>query len=153
MSDLLTPRQYLVSKGLAVEFGKDGVSPARGKFSAAGHAELERAKAAGMKFAEPVKPAAKAKAPKPAVARPAAPEPKPLARAATADVARAIVTPPVVREQRTLYVTSDLGNGKTVQIGFDRCFRPGCFQTVSRCACAQGPKAPGGAVASQYATL
>ena len=49
---MATEREYLVSKGLA--------KPSRGRFSGEAKAELERARAAGMVFDEPVKPTPKA---------------------------------------------------------------------------------------------
>lgn len=144
MSDL-TAREYLAS--LTPPLAKAGT---RGKFSKVAHEALEAAKASGMTFAD-VKPAVVAKAPK---------APKP-AKVAKVDLTEADVpaparesivdwsasmpaVPPIVRPQVTMYAVSDNG-GTTARIGYDRCFRPGCFQTVARCACPQGPKPPANA--------
>jgi hypothetical protein len=40
-----------------------------------------------------------------------------------------------------LYASED-GESTDSPVGFDMCYRPGCFQTVERCQCKQGPKAP-----------
>jgi len=121
---LQTPREYLVSLGLA----KDG----RGKFSKEAHEALEKAKASGIVFAEKV--AATPKPKKVSLEKPARPE---------ADLAKPVPKgpQPIVRKETVLYVTSPEG----YSVGYDMCYRPGCFQTVQRCACANGPLAPSGA--------
>lgn len=48
---------------------------------------------------------------------------------------------PVLRKQETLYALSG-----QARIGYDMCFRPGCFSRVSKCACPQGPKPPANAI-------
>lgn len=47
---------------------------------------------------------------------------------------------PIIRKQETLYALSG-----QARIGYERCFRPGCFRMNSKCACPQGPKPPAGA--------
>ena len=143
MSDLLTPRAYLVTLGLA----KEG----RGKFSAAGHAALEAAKAAGTVFAEPVKPVAKPRVAKTvkvdltsadsdseaAYTRPS-PLAMPKVRPAS-DLARPVpVSRPVLRKQETLYARSPEG----YTVGYDRCSSASCMLPVSVCACPAGPRPP-----------
>lgn len=129
MSDQ-TPREYLVSLGLA----KEG----RGKFSAAAHAALAEAKAKGIVFAEPVKAPAKPRTPRTTAAKPVtvakpAPAPKP-------SIFARLVGKPVLRKQETRYAVSPEG----FRIGFDQCFRQSCLEPISRCACPDGPTPPGG---------
>lgn len=133
MTDLLTPRAYLVSLGLA----KEG----RGKFSAAAHAALDAAKAQGMQFAEPVK---------------ATPKPRKKVERVTVDLDGDTEAPvrrepkvyprlpdkPILRPAQTLYAISTAG-ATTVRIGYDQCFR--CHSHMTRCACKDGPMPPAGA--------
>jgi hypothetical protein len=132
--------------------------PARGQFSSKAKQALEQAAAGGMTFTDPVKAPKAPAAPKPPKAN------KPEVKQETAGEKRArlmaeldaldaepeavptnpkveVTTPEVVREQVTLYASED-GEKTDSPVGFDQCFRPGCFQTVARCQCKQGPKAP-----------
>jgi hypothetical protein len=132
MTDLQTPREYLVSLGLA----KEG----RGKFSAAAHAALEAATASGIVFAEKPKPEPKPRAVR--VPKPAKPTivvtvvkgPKPAAEGQTARPVPAAL--PKLREQRTFYALSPEG----YRVGYDRCRK--CMNPVSVCPCVSGPVAP-----------
>ena len=143
MSDLLTPRAYLVTLGLA----KDG----RGKFSAAGHAALDAAKASGMTFAEIVKPVAKprvAKVAKPiSLAKadvPAKPTPAVMPKRILGDLARPVPRNlPVFRKQETLYAKTPEG----YTVGYDRCYSQACMLPVANCACKNGPQPVRGATA------
>lgn len=63
---MLSKRDYLASKGLAI-------AGARGKFSNAAKAELARAEASGMKFADVTVPAPKTVSAKPVGQKPDAP--------------------------------------------------------------------------------
>jgi len=99
----LTPRAFLVSLNppLAEQFGKDGVTPARGRFSNAATAALAAARADGFLFlgdeGNENNPAPEVKAPR-AAATPKAPAaPKPAPAPAAPQVVLPTVNPKEVR--------------------------------------------------------
>ena len=141
MTELLTPRAYLVSLGLA----KEG----RGKFSFEAHAALTEAKAQGMEFAIP-KPAAvkKEKAVKPVVLAaplPSTPRVQVVVRN-PGDLARVIRDRPVLRAQETRYALTPEG----YTVGYSSCHAPNCLQPLSRCTCAVASAPKGVTVVAGY---
>lgn len=143
--------------------------PSRGQFSAKAKAALAEAAAAGMTFSDPVKAP---KAPKPEAkvetagekrarlmaeldsldntdedTEPEGPSDADLAAIDAEQEVETVIVRGVeveVREPVVLPVLLASEDGKPTDspVGFDHCFRPGCFQTVEACQCKQGPKAP-----------
>lgn len=149
----LTSREWL-SQQKDDEGNPLAVFPGRGRFSGKALAALAEAAAQGMTFSDPVKPEPKRKPVQQKTVK--APETAAEKRARlTAELAaldtetepETVTVRDVVVEKRepvTLPVLRASEDGKESfgVVGYDHCFRPGCFQTVVACKCKQGPKPP-----------
>lgn len=127
---MATKREYLVSLGLA----KEG----RGKFSKDAEAKAAEFLASGGSFDEPVKPAPKPKADKPAGVQ-ATPRPQRVKPAPKTNVPAPTPLVMPVRKQTEGYAVE-----RNTLIAFTSCGsnKVGCGKPINFCKCASGPVAP-----------